>query len=267
MEKKEDKKEEPKATDKPAEKKEENKPAEKKEETKSAEKPVEKKEGSKPETKPAEKKEESKKRPFNTEKINTTQDEYGLHQVDQKELIRYMKDLDDKVFRDSIDKNISIYYDTKPFIELSKSLAQLTFNIDTNWGYSNNDPRFELGHARSIINSPLTKFELDTKYIDKRMVLDCAFGDFSIFYKEVDSDFKYAEKIFDNLTKNSTKVGQEDLPKFKELLKLTTACSKRYSTVMIHNTKGLMKVVHYIYNNYDRNGVSVKESVDWSSIL
>lgn len=239
----------------------------KKEEPKSAEKPAEKKEESKPETKPVEKKDESKKRPFNTEKINTTQDEYGLYQVDQKELIRYMKDLNDKVFRDSVDKNISIFYDTKPFIDLSESLARFTFNIDSNWEYSSNDPRSELGYARSIVNSPLTKFELDTKYIDKKMVLDCAFGDFSIFYKEVDSDFKYAEKIFDNLTKNSNKVGQEDLPKFKELLKLTTACSKKYSTVMIHNTKGLMKVVHYIYNNYDRDGVSVKESADWSSIL
>lgn len=43
--------------------------------------------------------------------------------------------------------------------------------------------------------------------------------------------------------------------------------TKKYSSAMIHNTKELMKVVHYIYNNYDRDGVSVKESVDWGSIL
>lgn len=233
----------------------------KKEEPKVAEKPADKKE----ESKADEKKEEPKKRPFNTEKISTIQDEDGISQVDQKELVRYMRNLDDKVFRDSIDKTITKYYDTEPFLKRSESLSSVAYDLDK---YGNDEDDYASRIRDSVqkfLNSPLP--EVNKQSINRGMVMDCAFGNYSIYYKEVDKNFKYVEKTFDNLSKNSDKLEPEFLPLVKDLLKLTTECSKKYSSVIIHNTKELMKVVHYIYNNYDRDGVSVKESVDWGSIL
>lgn len=245
--------------------KSETKPADKKEEPKSAEKPVEKKDDSKSEEKAAEKKEEPKKRPFNTEKISTIQDEDGISQVDQKELIRYMRDLPDNVFRESVDKNITKYYDTEAFLKKSELLSGVAFDLNK---YGNDEDDYASGardRVRKFLSNPLP--EVTNQSITRGMILDCAFGNYSIYYKDVDKNFKYVEKTFDNLSKNSDKLEPQFLPLVKDLLKLTTECSKKYSSVMIHNTKELMKVVHYIYNNYDRNGVSVKESVDWSSIL
>ena len=250
------KKEEPKVAEKPTDKKEE---------PMSAEKPVEKKDDSKSEYKAAEKKEEPKKRPFNTEKISTIQDEDGISQVDQKELVRYMRDLPDNVFRESVDKNITKYYDTEPFLKRSESLSSVAYDLDK---YGNDEDDYASGirdRVQKFLNSPLP--EVNKQSINRGMVMDCAFGNYSIYYKEVDKNFKYVEKTFDNLSKNSDKLEPEFLPLVKDLLKLTTECSKKYSSVIIHNTKELMKVVHYIYNNYDRDGVSVKESVDWGSIL
>ena len=240
--KKKQKKEEPKATDKPAEKKEENKP----------------------ESEPAEKKEESKKRPFNTEKINTIQDEDGIHQVDQKELIRYMRDLPITVFRDSINKTVTLYYNTKPLFDCLDILSAAAYNLNK---YGNDEADYASpirDNVQKTLKNPLPN---ETQIVSKGLVLDCAFGNCSIYYKETDDNFKNVEKILDNLSKNSDKLESQFLPLVKDLLKLTTDCSKKYSTATIHNTKELMKVVHYIYNNYDRDGVSVKESVDWSSIL
>lgn len=241
------------------------KPADKKEEPKFAEKPVEKKDDSKPEEKAAEKKEEPKKRPFNTEKISTIQDEDGISQVDQKELVRYMRDLPDNVFRESVDKNITKYYDTEAFLKKSELLSGVAFDLNK---YGNDEDDYASGardRVRKFLSNPLP--EVTNQSISRGMILDCAFGNYSIYYKDVDKNFKYVEKTFDNLSKNSDKLEPQFLPLVKDLLKLTTECSKKYSSVMIHNTKELMKVVHYIYNNYDRDGVSVKESVDWSSIL
>ena len=236
----------------------------KKEESKAAEN----KDETKPETKSAEKKEESKKRPFNTEKLNSAQDEYRLHKVDQKELIRYMEDLDDKIFRKAIDKNISLYYDSDSFDKYAHYLSNAAEGIDQYNEKDDNDYALRtLDRVRKFLNAPLTALEMNTSSISKNLVLDCAFGNFTMFYKDVDRNFKYAEKTFDKLSKNSDKLEPQTLPVVKELLKLTTTCSKMYSNIMIHNSKELMKVVHYIYNNYDRDGVSVKESVDWSSIL
>lgn len=233
----------------------------KKEEPKVAEKPADKKE----ESKADEKKEEPKKRPFNTEKISTIQDEDGISKVDQKELVRYMRDLPDNVFRESIDKNITKYYNTEPFLKCSESLSSVAYDLDK---YGNDEDEYASrirDRVQKFLNSPLP--EVNKQSINRGMVMDCAFGNYSIYYKEVDKNFKYVEKTSDNLSKNSDKLEPEFLPLVKDLLKLTTECSKKYSSVIIHNTKELMKVVHYIYNNYDRDGVSVKESVDWSSIL
>lgn len=229
----------------------------KKEEKKSDEK----KDGSKAE----EKKEESKNRPFNTEKINTVQDEDGLHQVDQKELIQYMKDLNDNVFRDAIDKNVTAYYNTAQCYDDADLLLDIAGKIDK----LDLDNYVVSGTSRKIqksIDTPLP--EINKQNINKGLVLDYAFGDYNTWYKNVDKMFKSAEKLFDNLYKKSSDTQDPQmLIIVKELLKLTTKSSKRFSSAMIHNTKELMKVVHYIYNNYDRDGVSVKESVDWSSIL
>ena len=151
MEKKEDKKEEPKTADKPAEKKEEikpeSKPAEKKEESKTVEKQAEKKDDSKSadkkeETKPEEKKDEpkavekpaekeeetkpaekKKERKFNTGHIYSVKGDDGIYHIKQKHLIKYMRDIDDKAFRESIDKNVTRYYDTEPFYQYSSRLA------------------------------------------------------------------------------------------------------------------------------------------------
>lgn len=274
--KKEDKKEEPKAAEKKDETKPETKPAEKPVENKEDSKadgkkddpkPEGKKEESKPEEKPVEKKEEPKKRPFNTEKINNARDEYNLHRVDQKELVRYMRDLPDTVFRDSIDKNVNIYYNNEMFINPSGMLSDAAEDLYTNGKEGYSQALRALDRVRKFLKTPLSEFEVNTKSISRGVVLDCAFGNFSGYYRSVDRNFKYAEKTFDNLSKNVDKLEQRALPLLKELLKCTTTCSKMYSHIMIHNSRELMKVVHYIYNNYDRDGVSVKESVDWSSIL
>ena len=198
-------------------------------------------------------------------KINTVQNEDGLHHVDQKELIQYMKDLDDKVFRDSIDKTVTKYYDLY-------QIEEYAFSLDLNAAYFNKygkdeyDSNDELkNRIQKFLSDPLP--ELNKSSIHKKLVLDCAFGNFSIYYKEADNAFKSAEKTFDNLSKNSDKIEPQDLPLIKDLLKLTIQCSKKYSSAAIHNTKEIMKVIQYIYNNYNRDGVSVKESVDWSSIM
>ena len=224
-----------------------------------------KKEEPKATEKPSEKKEENKPRSFNTEKINTVQDENGIHLVDQKGLIQYMENLDDKVFRDSIDKNITKYYDIEPFSKYAHLLS-LQAGYINRFGNDENDATVKLKNdIQNFLSNPSP--QQDKSSIDKRLVLDCAFGNLSIYYKGVDNVFKNAEGTFDKLSKNSDELDPQFLPAIKDILKLTTTCSKKYSSVMIHNTKELMKVVHYIYNNYDRDGVSVKESVDWSSIL
>lgn len=179
-----------------------------------------------------------------------------------------MEDLDDKIFRKAIDKNISLYYDGNPFDKYAQYLSNAAEGIDQYNEKDDNDYALRtLDRVRKFLNAPLTSLEMNTSSISKNLVLDCAFGNFTMFYKDVDRNFKYAEKTFDKLSKNSDKLELQTLPVVKELLKLTTTCSKMYSNIMIHNSKELMKVVHYIYNNYDRDGVSVKESVDWSSIL
>lgn len=221
------------------------------------------------------KKEDKKEEPKSTEKtaemsnkkINTVQGEDGLHQAAQKELIQYMKDLPDNVFRDSIDKNVNTYYNNEMFINPSGMLSDAAENLYTDgkegYGYALRT----LDRVRKFLKTPLSEFEINTRSISRGVVLDCAFGNFSGYYRSIDRNFKYAEKIFDDLSKNVDKLEQRALPLLKELLKCTTTCSKMYSNIMIHNSKELIKVVHYIYNNYDRDGVSVKESVDWSSIL
>ena len=202
---------------------------------------------------------------MSNKKINTVQGEDGLHQAAQKELVQYMKDLDDKVFRDSIDKTVTKYYDTESFEDYA-------FSLELNAAYINGFGRDEYGsndelknRIQKFLSNPLP--ELNKSSITKKKVLDCAFGGLSTYYKEVNNAFKGAEKTLGNLSENSDKIEPHALPLVKDLLKLTTTCSKKYSFIMIHNTKELMKVVQYIYNNYDRDGVSVKESVDWSSIL
>lgn len=204
---------------------------------------------------------------MSNKKINTVQGEDGLHQAAQKELIQYMKDLPDNVFRDSIDKNVNTYYNNEMFINPSGMLSDAAENLYTDgkegYGYALRT----LDRVRKFLKTPLSEFEINTRSISRGVVLDCAFGNFSGYYRSIDRNFKYAEKIFDDLSKNVDKLEQRALPLLKELLKCTTTCSKMYSNIMIHNSKELIKVVHYIYNNYDRDGVSVKESVDWSSIL
>lgn len=252
MEKKEDKKEEPKATEKPVEKKEEKK---------ADEKPAEKKEENKTETKPAEKKEQKKDRKLNTGHIYSVKGDDGIYHIKQRDLILYMKKLDDKVFRESIDKNVTRYFDLNPFYKYAEELeiAANHFVDDLD------DALFTYRKVSTFLQEPIPT--LDKHKIDRNLVLDCAFGDFSIYYREVDRMFKYAEKEFDDLYKDVGKIKIEHMSTVKDLLKFTTECSKRYSTAMIHNSKELMKVVQYIYKNYDQEGVSVKESVDWGSIL
>ena len=274
--KKEDKKEEPKATEKPAEKKdesksvdkkEETKPEEKKEEPKATEKPAEKKEESKPEdkkeeTKPEAKPAEKKKEPkFNTGHIYSVKGDDGIYHIKQKDLIGYMRYIDDKAFRESIDKNVTRYFDTEEFYKYSSRLANAAEDFVDDTKYALNVKR----QVSEFLKNPIPT--LDKRKITRGLVLDCAFGNFSISYKEADKGFKYAEKEFDNLYKAVEKIGTDQMSNVKDFLKLTTECSKRYSTAMIHNSKELVKVVQYIYKNYDLEGVSVKESVDWSSIL
>jgi hypothetical protein len=220
------------------------------------------------------KKEDKKEEPKSTEKtaemsnkkINTVQGEDGLHQAAQKELVQYMKNLDDKVFRDSIDKTVTKYYDTESFEDYAFSL-ELNVACINGFGrdeYGSND---ELkNRIQKFLSNPLP--ELNKSSITKKMVLDCAFGGLSTYYKEVDNAFKGAEKTLGNLSENSDKIEPHALPLVKDLLKLTTTCSKKYSFIMIHNTKELMKVVQYIYNNYNRDGASVKESaLSWDSVF
>ena len=272
----EEKKEEPKATEKPAEKKdesksvdkkEETKPEEKKEEPKATEKPAEKKEESKPEdkkeeTKPEAKPAEKKKEPkFNTGHIYSVKGDDGIYHIKQKDLIGYMRYIDDKAFRESIDKNVTRYFDTEEFYKYSSRLANAAEDFVDDTKYALNVKR----QVSEFLKNPIPT--LDKRKITRGLVLDCAFGNFSISYKEADKGFKYAEKEFDNLYKAVEKIGTDQMSNVKDFLKLTTECSKRYSTAMIHNSKELVKVVQYIYKNYDLEGVSVKESVDWSSIL
>lgn len=296
--KKEDKKEEPKSTEKPAEKKEEikpeSKPAEKKEESKTVEKQAEKKDDSKSadkkeETKPEEKKDEpkavekpaekeeeskpedkkeetkpaekKKERKFNTGHIYSVKGDDGIYHIKQKDLIKYMRDIDDKAFWESIDKNVTRYYDTEPFYQYSSRLANAAEDFVDDTRYALNIKR----QVSDFLKNPIPT--MDKRRISRGQVLDCAFGNFSLYYKEADKGFKYAEKEFDNLYKAVEKIGTDQMSNIKDFLKLTTECSKRYSTAMIHNSKELMKVIQYIYKNYDQEGVSVKESVDWSSIL
>lgn len=298
MEKKEDKKEEPKSTEKPAEKKEEikpeSKPAEKKEESKTVEKQAEKKDDSKSadkkeETKPEEKKDEpkavekpaekeeeskpedkkeetkpaekKKERKFNTGHIYSVKGDDGIYHIKQKDLIKYMRDIDDKAFWESIDKNVTRYYDTEPFYQYSSRLANAAEDFVDDTRYALNIKR----QVSDFLKNPIPT--MNKRRISRGQVLDCAFGNFSLYYKEADKGFKYAEKEFDNLYKAVEKIGTDQMSNIKDFLKLTTECSKRYSTAMIHNSKELMKVIQYIYKNYDQEGVSVKESVDWSSIL
>lgn len=261
--KKEDKKEEPKATEKPAEKKDESKSVDKKEETKPEEKkeeskPEDKKEETKPEAKPAEKKKEPK---FNTGHIYSVKGDDGIYHIKQKDLIGYMRYIDDKAFRESIDKNVTRYFDTEEFYKYSSRLANAAEDFVDDTKYALNVKR----QVSEFLKNPIPT--LDKRKITRGLVLDCAFGNFSIYYKEADKGFKYAEKEFDNLYKAVEKIGTDQMSNVKDFLKLTTECSKRYSTAMIHNSKELVKVVQYIYKNYDLEGVSVKESVDWSSIL
>ena len=246
--KKEEKKEEPKAAEKPSEKKEESKPEDKKEETK----PAEKKEENKPETKPTDKKEQKKDRKLNTGHIYSVKGDDGIYHIKQRDLILYMKKLDDKVFRESIDKNVTRYFDLNPFYKYAEELeiAANHFVDDLD------DALFTYRKVSTFLQEPIPT--LDKHKIDRNLVLDCAFGDFSIYYREVDRMFKYAEKEFDDLYKDVGKIKIEHMSTVKDLLKFTTECSKRYSTAMIHNSKELMKVVQYIYKNYDQEGVSVK---------
>ena len=226
-----------------------------KEEPKAA---AEKKNSSKPEEK-----EDPKNRQFNTEKLNTTQDEHGLHKADQKELVEYMENLDDKVFREAIDKNVTKYYDVIQLgITQSDWLIQATFDIQSN----DIDHASELiDRTRKFLSNPLP--EANKSSITKAKVLGCAFGNFGSFYEAMDSTFENLKKSMDPFLKRGDELDPKVLSLVKDNLKLITTFSQKYSSAMIHNSKELMKVVHYIYNNYDRDGVSVKESVDWGSIL
>ena len=197
-------------------------------------------------------------------KINTVQDEDGLHYVDQKELIQYMKGLDNEVFRDSINKNVTKYYDVVPFHYYADRLEKLTRNTNNRYKNIKSDaPKLIHTIQKFLNNLP----EKEKYHIDKEIVLDCAFGYFSNSYRNVDNAFKTTEIILDNLTSFGSIYEPEFYTLTKDLLKITTACSNKYAFVMIHNTKELMKVVHYIYNKYDGDGVPVKESVDWNLVF
>ena len=239
-------------------KKDESKPAEKKEEPKATEKPSEKKE----ENKSVEKKEVVKNRSFTPEKIDTAQDERGTYQVHQKELVQYMKDLDDKVFRDSIDKTVTKYYDTEPLVTHLEYLIDAMGSI-----YNHNvDNASKLrDRIQKFLSNPL--IELNTSHINKETVLNCAFGSFSNYSKSVDEAFKELKKGVELVSNSDNELLQQSLPLAKDLLKLATTFSTKYSFVLMHNSKELIKVVHYIYNNYDRNGDFVKESADWNSVF
>jgi hypothetical protein len=195
------------------------------------------------------------------EELNATQDKYGLHQIDQKELVQYMKDLDDKVFRDSIDKNVTKYYDIVKITDILDWLVHISSCIPNDIDIASKT----IDRVQKLLSDPLP--ELNKSSIYKEEVLDCAFGNFSHRYESIDSCVENLKKAMDPFSKHDDELDPQVLSLVKDNLKLITTFSQKYSSAMIHNTKELMKVVHYIYNNYDRDGVSVKESVDWSSIL
>lgn len=230
----------------------------KKEEKKEGPKAAEKKE----ETKSAEKKEQAKKKTFTPEKLNSAQDENGVQQIHQKELIQYMKNLDDKVFRDSINKNVTKYYDTEPLVTHLEYLIDAMASI-----YDHNvDNASKLrDRIQKFLSNPL--IELNVSRINKETVLNCAFGSFSDYSKTVDETFKELKKSVELMSNSDNELLQQSLPLAKDLLKLATTFSTKYSYVLIHNSKELIKVVHYIYNNYDRNGDFIKESADWNLVF
>lgn len=195
------------------------------------------------------------------EELNATQDKYGLHQIDQKELVQYMKDLDDKVFRDSIDKNVTKYYDIVKITDILDWLVHISSCIPNDIDIASKT----IDRVQKLLSDPLP--ELNKSSIYKEEVLDCAFGNFSHQYESIDSCVENLKKAMDPFSKHDDELDPQVLSLVKDNLKLITTFSQKYSSAMIHNTKELMKVVHYIYNNYDRDGVSVKESVDWGSIL
>ena len=195
------------------------------------------------------------------EELNATQDKYGLHQIDQKELVQYMKDLDDKVFRDSIDKNVTKYYDIVKITDILDWLVHISSCIPNDIDIASKT----IDRVQKLLSDPLP--ELNKSSIYKEEVLDCAFGNFSHRYESIDSCVENLKKAMDPFSKHDDELDPQVLSLVKDNLKLITTFSQKYSSAMIHNTKELMKVVHYIYNNYDRDGVSVKESVDWGSIL
>jgi hypothetical protein len=226
-------------------KKEEPKPAEKKEEPKAAEK-----------------KEDVKKRSFTPEKINNAQDENGVQQIHQKELIQYMKNLDDKVFRDSIDKNVTKYYDTEPLITHIEYSADAMGSI---YDHNIDNASRLIDLIQKFLNNPF--IELNVSRINKEIVLNCAFGSFSDTCKSADSLFKSLKKGVELMSNSDNELLQQSLPLAKNLLKLATTLSTKYSSALIHNSKELMKVVHYIYNNYDRDGDFIKESANWNLVF
>ena len=195
------------------------------------------------------------------EELNATQDKYGLHQIDQKELVQYMKDLDDKVFRDSIDKNVTKYYDIVKITDVLDWLVHISSCIPNDIDIASKT----IDSVQKLLSDPLP--ELNKSSIYKEEVLDCAFGNFSHQYESIDSCVENLKKAMDPFSKHDDELDPQVLSLVKDNLKLITTFSQKYSSAMIHNTKELMKVVHYIYNNYDRDGVFVKESVDWSSIM
>ena len=239
-------------------KKDESKPAEKKEEPKATEKPSEKKE----ENKSVEKKDGVKNRSFTPEKIDTAQDERGTYQVHQKELVQYMKDLDDKVFRDSIDKTVTKYYDTEPLVT---HLEYLIDAMESIYNHNVDNASKLRDRIQKFLSNPL--IELNTSHINKETVLNCAFGSFSDYSKSVDEAFKELKKGVELVSNSDNELLQQSLPLAKDLLKLATTFSTKYSFVLMHNSKELIKVVHYIYNNYDRNGDFIKESADWNLVF
>ena len=196
------------------------------------------------------------------QELNTAQDKYGLYKANQKELVSYMRDLDDKVFREAIDKNVTKYYDINSIDTPMDWIMDISLFIPEH----NIDKASELiDRVHKFLSTPLP--EVNKSSITKKIVLICAFGEFAYSYRSVNSRLESFKKIIDPLLEHSDELDPQLLPLVKDALKLIVSFSQKYSTIMIHNTKELMKVVHYIYNNYDRNGVSVKESVDWSSIL
>ena len=158
-----------------------------------------------------------------------------------KDIVKNASDQEiDRIVRD----NISVYYDLEKYGKALTTLVSETSSDDFRGMYT----RFS-----SDIDS--AKLEGDDIKIRKTDLLNSAFGDFKDQHRDVQNKFKSVEKAFNNLKSKTLTMeidddgNATDFKNVKEVLKMVNDYSAKYSTVIIHNSKMLVKVVNELVKN------------------